>query len=443
MTTTHPLEIILPCPVAGFDIVAASVLAQRLYPAAVVVAPQKLKPGVKAFLALHRDRFPLREAADVDLAHARRIVLVGVRHLAELAAFPTLRERVRSEDPELSLHVIDLRPASIDDLEASVEIVEPVGSLVTLVVGAMRERELTIDLEEATLGAIGLHERTRSLTAAATVVRDAEALAWLLGRGASLRVLNRYLRPAFKVAQRTLLGKLLGSFEPTTLRGVDIGMAEVAFDRPVEGVVDVLEEILRLEAFDAVFTFHQFGDQLLVAGASRTAQVHVGMALATLGAQQATAYRGSILLREHSANEAREAIWKALRAQPTTPLLVGDVMSTPVHCVTPNVSLRLLSDSLATWRHHGVPVLEDGALVGVVSRRDVERAAHAGALGEKVRAYMTPDVQTIAPGATLEEALEQMARSDIGRLPVLRERRLVGIVSRADVLRRLYAHTKA
>jgi CBS domain-containing protein len=55
---------------------------------------------------------------------------------------------------------------------------------------------------------------------------------------------------------------------------------------------------------------------------------------------------------------------------------------------------------------------------------------------------MTPDVQTIAPGATVEEALEQMARSDIGRLPVLRERRLVGIVSRADVLRRLYAHAK-
>lgn len=439
MTNSHPLEIILPCPVAGFDVLAAAILAERLYPSAVVVAPTKLRPGAKAFLALHRDRFPLRTYADADFGSARRVVLVGLRHRRELAPFTKLAWRIDAADPELDVHVVDHRPTEVDDVAASVEIVEPVASLVTLVVDALRERDLSLDVEEATLGALGLHERTRSFTAAATTSRDVEALAWLLDRGASMRVLNRYLRPAFKVAQRTLLGKLLGRFDVETHHGVDVAVAEVPLERPVEGIVDVLEEVLRLEAFDAVFTLHPTDGALLVAGASRTAQVDVQKVLAPLGAQHATAQRGSLLLKNRSADEVRGFLWETLRAQPTTRLFVADVMSSPVRCVTPNVSIRLLRDSLATWRHHGVPVVEDGAVVGVVSQRDVERAAHEHGLHDKVRAYMSRDVKTIAPTATLEEALEIMTQADVGRLPVVRERRLVGIVSRADVLKRLYA----
>lgn len=437
---THPLEILLTSPVAGFDVLSAAILAQKLYPSATVVAPKRLRPGAKAFLALHKDRFPLVDADDVDFAHARRVVLVGLRRERELASWQRLLWRIQSGDPELDLHLVDQRAASPDDVDAAVAMVEPVASLVTLVVDALRERDRAVDVEEATLGALGLHERTRSLTAAATTGRDAEALAWLLDQGASLRVLNRYLRPAFKVAQRSLIAKLLGRFDLETVRGVDVGIASVPLERPVEGIVDVLEEVLRLEAFDAIFTIHACEEGVLVAGASRTTQVDVGRALAPLGAELATPQRGSLLSRSRSAAELRDALWRAVVAQPTTRLLVRDVMSSPVRCVTPTVSLRLLRDSLATWRHHGVPVVEDGVLVGVVSRRDIERAARDGALGERVRAYMARDVKTIAPEATLEEALEVMTRADVGRLPVLRERRIVGIVSRADVLRKLYAH---
>jgi tRNA nucleotidyltransferase (CCA-adding enzyme) len=98
-----------------------------------------------------------------------------------------------------------------------------------------------------------------------------------------------------------------------------------------------------------------------------------------------------------------------------------------------------LDGLLVARRIRGAPVVRDGAMIGVISARDVERARRAGELARTVGSYMSHHVKSISPAEPLEDALALMSAADIGRLPVVDGAgRLVGIVSRSDIMRRLY-----
>ncbi|MFN7131914.1 MAG: CBS domain-containing protein, partial [Myxococcales bacterium] len=113
-------------------------------------------------------------------------------------------------------------------------------------------------------------------------------------------------------------------------------------------------------------------------------------------------------------------------------------MSSPVRAVEADTPLVELERSLKHWRHTGVPVLRDGSMIGIVSRRDVEAARRDGRLHLGVSSCMSQNVKTTTPDAPLEDALAAMVSANVGRLPVLKDGHLVGIVTRSDLLRFLY-----
>lgn len=142
-------------------------------------------------------------------------------------------------------------------------------------------------------------------------------------------------------------------------------------------------------------------------------------------------------------------------------LTAADVMTREVVSVGPDTPVRAIAELLFTRRISGVPVLEDGRLIGVVSEGDL--IGHAAATGEQRRSWwlsalmndsasardyakthgrtardvMTSAVITIAETATLAEIAKTLERHRIKRVPVLREGKLVGIVSRGNLLQAL------
>jgi CBS domain-containing protein len=113
-------------------------------------------------------------------------------------------------------------------------------------------------------------------------------------------------------------------------------------------------------------------------------------------------------------------------------------MNTPIVAASPNASAREIALYMLLGGFSGVPIADEhGALVGIVTELDLIKALRAGKALEHVGVtdIMTCDVVTVDVSTPIEEIMRIFECDHILRVPVMREGKLVGIVSRPDLLR--------
>src|SRR5262245_51961221 len=114
-------------------------------------------------------------------------------------------------------------------------------------------------------------------------------------------------------------------------------------------------------------------------------------------------------------------------------MLVRDRMTKEPFTVGPDDFLIQASGKMKAGGFRRLPVIENGKLIGIITDHDLR--AHRGYWEHtKVNGVMTEKVFTVTPETTLEEAAQLMLQKQIGGLPVLDDKRLVGIISASDVL---------
>lgn len=421
-----------------FDGLASSVALQKLYPGAVIGLSGGETPNVHQYLSLHGDRFRTRRCRDLDLSEVDLLVITDVRRRSRLRHVEEVLVRAASQPPRVRLVVWDHHPSSPDDVRADEEHVQPVGSVTTLLVEELCARDVVIDREEATLFSLGIHEDTGSLAYARSCSRDATALAWLLGHGAQPALLQRFLKPPFDAVERELLVRLLEAVEDTPRFGASVGVSALEIAAAPAGLARVSTEAFRILPHDALFCVYRLpSGKTHVIGRAQSDSVPVGAILEELGGG-GHAGAGAAVVRDASLEEVVRWLHAGVERLCRRPKHVRDLMSSPVRTVVPDMPLAELAQSLEEWGHKGAPVVENGKLIGVISRRDVERAQREGRAGLAVKSCMAHRVRTIEPGAPLSQALETMKAYNVGRLPVVDDARIVGILTREDVLGFLY-----
>ena len=125
-------------------------------------------------------------------------------------------------------------------------------------------------------------------------------------------------------------------------------------------------------------------------------------------------------------------------------MYVGKRMTRQVIAVSPGEKVRDASRILQENRIHHLPVVEGGELVGIVSDTDIrkwilreEKVEEGGIVSRRtgtVGEIMTCDVVTMNPWDTIEDALLILHQRRFGALPVVEGRKLVGIITKADIL---------
>jgi len=131
---------------------------------------------------------------------------------------------------------------------------------------------------------------------------------------------------------------------------------------------------------------------------------------------------------------------------------VEELMSVKVATLGQGDTLDIADGIMCMGRIRHLPVLDAGSVVGVVSQRDLFRAALGAALAFgirrpqelmrslEIRDVMSTPAVTVEPGALVQEAARTMAEKKIGCLPVVAGGRLVGILTENDVLRYAMVH---
>ncbi|MDI6881681.1 MAG: IMP dehydrogenase [Methanothermobacter sp.] len=118
----------------------------------------------------------------------------------------------------------------------------------------------------------------------------------------------------------------------------------------------------------------------------------------------------------------------------------GDLTIRDVITINPDASLREAHEIMEREEISGLPVVDNGNILGIISRRDIEPIINSEA-EKKVEEVMTKEVVTVDESVTPAEALDIAYENKIERLPVVKEGKLVGILTIRDILeRKRYPH---
>jgi len=117
-------------------------------------------------------------------------------------------------------------------------------------------------------------------------------------------------------------------------------------------------------------------------------------------------------------------------------------MSSPVKVITPDTSAEEALKLMLRYGYSGLPVVVDEKLVGIISRRDIGRINEEKLKKMPVSYYMSKNPKTIPSEISIKEAEKIMIEKDYGRLPVVKSKKIVGILTRSDLLKALYGIEK-
>ena len=134
-----------------------------------------------------------------------------------------------------------------------------------------------------------------------------------------------------------------------------------------------------------------------------------------------------------ASSESQQTVMKAAFEGVT----VTDVMTRreDLHTVDTDTSVAELLDRMFVDRHTGYPVLRDGRLVGVVTLDDARSVKEVERDAYRVEDVMSADLRTVSPDADAMAALQQMQENKVGRLPVVDDTgEFVGLISRSDLV---------
>jgi Zn-dependent protease/CBS domain-containing protein len=114
---------------------------------------------------------------------------------------------------------------------------------------------------------------------------------------------------------------------------------------------------------------------------------------------------------------------------------VGDMMSSPVTTVSPTLPVSDVITMMYSSKHLGFPVVDRDTLIGMITLADVNRTQSIDREAMQVRDIMTRDPITLPPTAPVIEALKIMSARNFGRIPVVQDGKILGIVTRTDIIK--------
>lgn len=134
-----------------------------------------------------------------------------------------------------------------------------------------------------------------------------------------------------------------------------------------------------------------------------------------------------VIHRNMTINEQVEEVKKVKRS--------GDLTIRDVITISPESSIKEANEIMDEEEISGLPVVDNGRVIGIISRRDIKPIINADA-HKKVADVMTEEVVTVTESATPEEALDVAYENKVERLPVVEDGAIVGIVTIKDILER-------
>ncbi|RME70170.1 MAG: CBS domain-containing protein, partial [Chloroflexi bacterium] len=329
------------------------------------------------------------------------------------------------------------RPHRSPPANAVVSLTET-GATATLLVEQIRDRHLSLTPLEATLLLLGIYEDTGSLTYVGTTPRDLQAAAWLLAEGhARLDIARDYLNYPMSDIQRELYRQLVDRLETHTIYGHTVIIGQASVPHYVEEISTLAHRMRDLYRPDALFVLVEMVDHVQMVARSTTDAIDVGRIARFMGGG-GHARAAAALLKDRSLSDCHAELLRLLKLQVRPAVMVQEIMSRGARTLSPADTVRRAAEMMNRYGHEGFPVVEpeSGRIVGVISRREIDKALRHKLDGAAIAQFMTAGEFYVTPTDSVDAVQTLMVEHQIGQVPVVDRPggKVIGIVTRTDLI---------
>ena len=422
------MHLILTHEQADFDALGSLLAARMLEPSARAVLSRRLNRNARDYLTLYGEELPLENAEDLPHARVDRVTLVDTQTMGT----------TRGVGSYTRIHVVDHHPLHKPLAEGWTSTIEMVGAATTLLVESLQAQSQPLTVEAATLMLLGIYEDTGSFSYAGTSPRDVRAAAWLLEQNASLALTTEFLNRPLSPEQRELYNRLLESAESLVIREQRIVLAQADAEAGVEEISALAHKLRDLFEPDGLFVLVNLGTHLQLVARSSTDNLDVSEIAVRFGGGGHNR-AAAALIRDRTLEDVRRELLEAIDAGITPPMQVAQIYSPRPKVVAADLTVADASERMARYGYEGFPVVRGGQVVGLLTRRAVDRAMAHGMQGALVESIMEGGSVTVQMGDSVSHLQRLMVDRGWGQIPVVSPEgdRVVGIVTRTDLLKAL------
>jgi len=423
---------------SDFDSFAGMVAAKKLYPDAKIILPGSINQNVRKFISIYEDELPQSfEPADIDIFAVKKIIIIDTSIASRLGDLKSIAEKKGTE-----IIIYDHHCKSPYDILNADKIIKDTGATTSILVSILKKQDIIINSFEATLFALGIYEDTGSFSYPNTRPLDFEACSFLLKMGASLSVVAKFLNPPMDQIQHKLLEKLISASKKININEKKIILSSTETEKFTEGLSIITRKLGQIEDVDIVFCWVKMKDKTYLVARSDDPSVDVSGIIKVLGGG-GHAQAASAVLKDAGIKDIENRLIASLYKNIKKPMVARDIMSYPIRTVSEDASIEKVNDFLKKYGHTGIPIVDSSnGIVGIITRKDVDRALKHGLSHAPVKGFKSRGLVTTGPNTTVEEIQRMMIENGIGRIPVVVRGEAVGIVTRKDILRYLHGKIK-
>ena len=428
------MDLILTHEQTDLDGLASMLGAHLLRPEAIALLPRQINRNGKAFLRRYANELPFSDYQALPHESISSVFLVDTQSLVTL----------RGMNEQTNVTVLDHHPRKVQIHPNWQVELHLTGACTTILVEKLKEQNITLSPIEATLMLLGIYEDTGSLTYSCTTPADARAVAFLLEQGADLNIASIYLNPPLSNAQQQLYDRLLKDLIQVDVEGYSILVAKaIATDLndEISTVAHKMREFLTPDGLVLLVSTRQ-GIRLV----ARSTTDNIDMSRLALhfggGGHKRAA---SALIREEGRSSSNitdanlaEVVHRVIETIPQIVIpgiKVSQMMSRNPLTLSPLISAADAAELMKRYGFEGYPVVDNKHLVGLLTRRNVDRAI-AHNLSKTAGDLMTAGSVSVYPDDPISRLKERMATSGWGQVPVLdpETNEIIGIVTRTDLI---------
>nr|MBN1228333.1 CBS domain-containing protein [Anaerolineae bacterium] len=425
------MDVIVTHDNADFDAIAAQLAAHKLMPEALPLLSNRLNRNVRHFITLYLDALPYITTKELPKTEIDRLIVVDTQTI----------QTIRGANDNTDIHIIDHHdPREAPDPSWHIAL-ENTGATTTILVEQVREQQIPLSPIEATTMLLGIYEDTGALTYRSTTPRDAYASAWLLERGALLDVVQEFLHYDLGDDQLALFEALQENARTYTIEGHPVVIATASAPDLVEEIATLAHRLRDLLDPEAVFLLVDLGHHIQMVARSTSDSLDVGQITEQFGGGGHNRAAAAII-RDITLAEAKERLLRILTDSLQPALTVADLMSQGVQTLSPETRARDAAKQMQKYGHEGFPVVEDNQVIGLLTRRAVDRAIGHGLDGVRINQIMEAGSVSVRPSDSIHVLQDAMMQSGWGQIPVIDQNStILGVVTRTDLIKQM-GHTK-